>query len=214
MCAGSVLFLNWDIDGHSLSLFIYVYLCLSMFIYVYHCLFILSMFIYVYLIHPVIHEDEIDSMLTSRSSGEHEAARRLKTEFLVQLDGAGTSDSTRILLLGATNRPSMAIGRDELLAVRAASWSYNLTMYNLILFTIIYHYFASSQCTGMHCRTLTVLCNILQHHSAWHYITINSNTANYIELQYSSLNVTVCYMTSHYITIHYSTCMHTDAHTH
>ena len=53
--------------------------------------------------HPP--EDEIDSMLTSRSSGEHEAARRLKTEFLVQLDGAGTSESTRILLLGATNRP-------------------------------------------------------------------------------------------------------------
>lgn len=53
----------------------------------------------------VIFMDEIDSMLTSRSSGEHEAARRLKTEFLVQLDGVGTSDSTRILLLGATNRP-------------------------------------------------------------------------------------------------------------
>lgn len=45
-------------------------------------------------------------MLTSRSSGEHDAARRLKTEFLVQLDGAGTSESTRILVLGATNRRS------------------------------------------------------------------------------------------------------------
>ena len=53
----------------------------------------------------VIFMDEIDSMLTSRSSGEHDAARRLKTEFLVQLDGAGTSESTRILVLGATNRP-------------------------------------------------------------------------------------------------------------
>lgn len=51
-------------------------------------------------------QDEIDSMLTSRSSGEHDAARRLKTEFLVQLDGAGTSESTRILVLGATNRRS------------------------------------------------------------------------------------------------------------
>ena len=49
-------------------------------------------------------------MLTSRSSGEHDAARRLKTEFLVQLDGAGTSESTRILVLGATNRHSGLTG--------------------------------------------------------------------------------------------------------
>lgn len=38
----------------------------------------------------VIFFDEIDSMLTKRqSSGENEAARRLKTEFLVQVDGCG-----------------------------------------------------------------------------------------------------------------------------
>lgn len=53
----------------------------------------------------VIFIDEIDSLLTQRSETEHEASRRLKTEFLVQLDGAATSDEDRILIVGATNRP-------------------------------------------------------------------------------------------------------------
>jgi len=53
----------------------------------------------------VIFIDEIDSLLTQRSETEHESSRRLKTEFLVQLDGATTSDDDRILIIGATNRP-------------------------------------------------------------------------------------------------------------
>ena len=45
-------------------------------------------------------------MLTKRSSqGENEAARRLKTEFLVQVDGAGSGDDSQVLVIGATNRP-------------------------------------------------------------------------------------------------------------
>ncbi|KAJ2669373.1 putative 26S proteasome subunit yta6 [Coemansia spiralis] len=53
----------------------------------------------------VIFIDEIDSLLTQRTDGEQEATRRIKTEFLVQLDGCGTSADDRIILLGATNRP-------------------------------------------------------------------------------------------------------------
>ncbi|KAI8999496.1 P-loop containing nucleoside triphosphate hydrolase protein [Gaertneriomyces semiglobifer] len=53
----------------------------------------------------VIFIDEIDSIMTERSENEHEASRRLKTEFLLQFDGAGTSSAERILVLAATNRP-------------------------------------------------------------------------------------------------------------
>ena len=53
----------------------------------------------------VVFIDEIDSLLTSRSEGEHESSRKMKTEFLVQLDGASTLGEERILVVGATNRP-------------------------------------------------------------------------------------------------------------
>ncbi|KAF1843897.1 AAA-domain-containing protein [Cucurbitaria berberidis CBS 394.84] len=67
----------------------------------------------------IIFVDEIDSLLSSRSGGEHEATRRIKTEFLIQWSdlqkaAAGRDlskeerekgDATRVLVLAATNLP-------------------------------------------------------------------------------------------------------------
>ncbi|KAL5860685.1 hypothetical protein ACOSQ4_001981 [Xanthoceras sorbifolium] len=53
----------------------------------------------------VIFVDEIDSLLSQRKSeGEHESSRRLKTQFLIEMEGFDCG-SEQILLIGATNRP-------------------------------------------------------------------------------------------------------------
>ncbi|KAK9704535.1 putative 26S proteasome subunit YTA6, variant 2 [Basidiobolus ranarum] len=53
----------------------------------------------------VIFIDEIDSILKERSESEHEASRRLKTEFMLQFDGISNNSNKKILVMGATNRP-------------------------------------------------------------------------------------------------------------
>ncbi|PIO58360.1 hypothetical protein TELCIR_20207, partial [Teladorsagia circumcincta] len=52
----------------------------------------------------IIFIDEIDSLCASRSDTESESARRVKTEFMVQMQGVGLNNDG-ILVLGATNIP-------------------------------------------------------------------------------------------------------------
>ena len=53
----------------------------------------------------VLFFDEIDALMSARKDSEHEASRRLKTQFMVEVDGAATSSADRILVIGATNVP-------------------------------------------------------------------------------------------------------------
>ncbi|EFC40297.1 predicted protein [Naegleria gruberi] len=61
-----------------------------------------------YLQPSVIFIDEIDSILSARSSEEHEASRRMKTEFMIQMDGVSNMNGKedRVLVMGATNIPT------------------------------------------------------------------------------------------------------------
>ncbi|KAJ8573237.1 hypothetical protein K7X08_009748 [Anisodus acutangulus] len=53
----------------------------------------------------VIFIDEIDSIMSTRTTNENEASRRLKSEFLVQFDGVTSNSDGLVIVIGATNKP-------------------------------------------------------------------------------------------------------------
>ncbi|KAM0790230.1 hypothetical protein ACM66B_005542 [Microbotryomycetes sp. NB124-2] len=54
----------------------------------------------------IIFIDEIDSFMRERSRSDHEVTNMMKAEFMTLWDGLSTNNDTRILVLGATNRPN------------------------------------------------------------------------------------------------------------
>ena len=55
----------------------------------------------------IVFIDEVDSFLSSRSSGDHEATSRVKTEFMTHWDGIKNNNemSRSVIVMAATNRP-------------------------------------------------------------------------------------------------------------
>ncbi|KAJ1815441.1 mitochondrial dynamin GTPase Msp1 [Coemansia sp. RSA 2599] len=54
----------------------------------------------------IIFIDEIDAFLRTRASSEHEVSSTMKAEFMTLWDGLTSAEGSRVVVLGATNRPN------------------------------------------------------------------------------------------------------------
>lgn len=126
----------------------------------------------------VVFLDEVDSLLCQRSSEENEASRRMKTEFMVQLDGAGTDQGARVVIVGATNRPEELdeavrrrfIKRIYIPLPDAASRESLLRM----LLRDIHHHLAEEDCMDLVARTEGFSGTLLYLIMIWHTYNIYS----------------------------------------
>ncbi|KAF7137589.1 hypothetical protein RHSIM_Rhsim07G0024600 [Rhododendron simsii] len=58
-----------------------------------------------FLFYVLVLHDMIDSIMSTRVANEHDASRRLKSEFLVQFDGVTSNSDDLVIVIGATNKP-------------------------------------------------------------------------------------------------------------
>lgn len=54
----------------------------------------------------ILRSDEVDSLLCERREGEHEASRRLKTEFLIEFDGVRAAAAVALRPLTFDHQPA------------------------------------------------------------------------------------------------------------
>ncbi|KAJ8330431.1 mitochondrial dynamin GTPase Msp1 [Batrachochytrium dendrobatidis] len=54
----------------------------------------------------IVFIDEIDAFLRERRSNDHEATSMMKSEFMTLWDGLASGENGRVIILGATNRPT------------------------------------------------------------------------------------------------------------
>ncbi|GKT36555.1 Spastin, partial [Aduncisulcus paluster] len=65
-----------------------------------------AMFVVARALQPtIVFLDEVDSLIRVRGASDNESSRRLKTQFLIEMDGATSDAGKRVLILAATNRP-------------------------------------------------------------------------------------------------------------
>uniref|UniRef100_A0A4W5MEK8 Fidgetin-like protein 1 n=1 Tax=Hucho hucho TaxID=62062 RepID=A0A4W5MEK8_9TELE len=82
----------------------------------------------------IIFIDEIDSLLCERREGEHDASRRLKTEFLIEFDGVQSGGDERVLVMGATNRPQEL---DEAVLSKQITFPYAISLQNIYTINLL-----------------------------------------------------------------------------
>jgi hypothetical protein len=137
----------------------------------------------------IIFVDEIDSLAGTRNESESEGSRRIKTEFLVQMNGVG-HDDTGVLVLGATNIPwqldnaikrRYAVHRLSSSEVAQSSTAADLRSAYTFLFPVLKHGYGCSSCM------------LVRHHASLQRTTTASSRKRQTGIYLSSMPCTICF---------------------